>query len=97
MWDENLRLAEKVRLEAEQNHFSDIVNEVNKIDVRKKQEKEDSKSMNSGRSRGSRRSRLSAQPRVTLTDDGDDESVAGVSIQYPQDFDYDDDAIRQVI
>jgi len=99
--DEIQRNAERARLVNERKRFEEIVKEVKKIDdVRKRQEEEDSKSVDSRRSRasfGSRRSR-SSYARVSRIDDGDDASVGGVSIQFPPDFDYDDeDAIRQVI
>lgn len=99
--DEIQRNAERARLVNERKRFADIVKEVKKIDgVRKRQEEEDTKSVDSRRSRvsiSSRRSR-SSHARVSKIDDGDDASIGGVSIQFPSDFDYDDeDAIRQVI
>ena len=102
MSEEMQRSAERERLVAERKRFAEIVNEVNKIEeIRKKQEVEDAKSVDSRRSRfsqDSRRSRQSAVPKVSTVNDADDASVGGVSIQFPPDFDYDDeDAIRQVI
>jgi len=99
--DEIQRNAERARLVNERKRFADIVKEVKKIDdVRKRQEEEDAKSVDSRRSRVSFRSSRSrsSQLKVSKIDDGDDASVGGVSIQFPPDFDYDDEnAIRQVI
>lgn len=97
------KTTEKERLVKERERFANIAREVKKMEELKAKEKAVTPSPlktpravhdNDTESVASKQS----VARVSQVDNGDEGSVGGVSIQFPPDFDYDDeDAIRQVI